>query len=57
MEIITSALTAVTATVIGSLVVANVVSIVGYATHHRRFVERFQRRIVRATSLLRMGVR
>jgi hypothetical protein len=57
MDVILSILSAVTVAVIGFLILANLVSIVGYALHQRRFVERFQRSILRFTTLLRLGIR
>jgi hypothetical protein len=57
MEPIIMILGSVSATVITGLAAANVVSLIGYATRHRKAVERFQRSILRATSLFRLGAR
>jgi hypothetical protein len=57
MNAVIDALSAVTLSVLFLLCLANLISIAGYLTRHRGFVERFQRSILTATSLLRLGVR
>lgn len=44
-------------TVLGALVAANVLAIVGYAFHQHRAVDRIERKLVRIIGLFRLGVR
>ncbi|WP_156448160.1 hypothetical protein [Sphingobium sp. CCH11-B1] len=39
------------------LIVLNIASVVGYALHKRKLVDNVQRRLVRVTALLRLGIR
>ena len=57
MDLMIGILSAAFKVIAAFLIVLNIASVVGYALHKRKLVDNVQRRLVRVTALLRLGIR